>query len=66
MSGREYDRYGVRVRRAHLVLLGAGASLAAFPDGDKSGLKLPLMHNVIETVTGLSEYLHSKGINDES
>ena len=66
MSGREYDRYGVRVGRPHLVLLGAGASLAAFPNGDRSGLRLPLMNNVIQTVTGLSEYLHSQGIDDRS
>ena len=62
----EYDRYGVRVSRSHLVLLGAGASLAAFPEGDKNGLKLPLMHNMIETVTGLSEYLSSQEITISS
>ena len=66
MSGRDYDRYGLGVQRSHLVLLGAGASLAAFPDGEKSGMRLPLMDNVIETVTGLSELLHSKGIDYSS
>lgn len=61
-----YDRYGVRVGRPHLVLVGAGASLAAFPSGEKSGFRLPLMDNVVETVSGLSEYLDSKGVDGTS
>jgi NAD-dependent SIR2 family protein deacetylase len=32
----------------HLVLLGAGASLASFPQGDKYGRKLPLMNSLVE------------------
>lgn len=32
----------------HLVLLGAGASLASFPNGDKNGKKLPLMNSLVE------------------
>lgn len=32
----------------HLVILGAGASLAAFPNGDKHGRKLPLMNSLVE------------------
>lgn len=32
----------------HLVLLGAGASLASFPNGDKNGIKLPLMNSLVE------------------
>lgn len=43
--------------RPHVVLLGAGASLAAFPDGVAYGRQLPVMSNFIETVEGLSEYL---------
>ena len=46
----------------HVVLLGAGASIAAFPDGDKNGKRLPLMHNLVETV-GLEETLSRHGIN---
>ncbi len=34
----------------HVVLLGAGASQAAFPNGDKSGCPLPLMNNLVEVV----------------
>jgi hypothetical protein len=47
----------------HVVLLGAGASLAAFPNGDASGRKLPLMRNMVE-VLGLSELLRAHEVND--
>ena len=36
--------------RPHVVLLGAGASLDAFPEGDASGYRLPLMHNLVDVV----------------
>ena len=36
--------------RPHVVLLGAGASLNAFPKGDASGQRLPLMHNLVDVV----------------
>jgi hypothetical protein len=32
----------------HTVLLGAGASLASFPNGDKNGKELPLMNNLVQ------------------
>lgn len=32
----------------HVVILGAGASYAAFPNGDKNNIKLPLMNNLIK------------------
>ena len=32
----------------HLVLLGAGASLAAFPNGDKNEMQLPLMNSLVD------------------
>ncbi len=63
MAEQAYDRYGLNLQRPHLVLLGAGASLAAFPDGEKNGLKLPLMNNFVETVIGLSDYLDKCGID---
>lgn len=34
----------------HVVILGAGASFAAFPNGDKNGRKLPLMYNLVEVL----------------
>ena len=48
--------------RPHVVILGAGASLQAFPEGDRNGQKLPLMANFVE-VTGLSSVLEEQGIS---
>ena len=63
----------------HLVLLGAGASLASFPNGDKNGIKLPLMNSLVdkldlhqfipkhyENLTNDFEKLYSKLANDKS
>jgi len=36
------------MRRPHIVILGAGASRAACPNGDKYGKTLPLMDDLIE------------------
>ena len=36
--------------RPHVVLLGAGDSLAAFPKGDASRHRLPLMNNLVDVV----------------
>jgi hypothetical protein len=38
------------VGRSHLVVLGAGASRAAFPKGDQNGKKLPLMADLVEVL----------------
>ena len=46
----------------HVVILGAGSSLAAFPDGDRNGFQLPLMHNLIKVV-GLGQILKRHGID---
>ena len=34
----------------HVVLLGAGASRAAFPNGDRAGRSLPLMDDLLEVL----------------
>ncbi|MDP2736226.1 MAG: hypothetical protein Q8O59_00360 [bacterium] len=39
-----------KIGKPHVVLLGAGASLATFPEGDRNGKKLPLMNNIIEVL----------------
>jgi hypothetical protein len=65
MMNRKGDTFQIRVQRPHLVLLGAGASVAAFPKGDKNGLVLPLMNNFVETVEGLGSYLDKFGISYE-
>jgi len=49
------------VGRPHVVLLGAGASLAALPDGDKRGRKPPLMANFVSTL-GLEPLLREHGV----
>lgn len=49
----------------HTVILGAGASLAAFPDGDKNGRKLPLMNNFVETL-GLERLFEEHNISHEN
>lgn len=47
--------------RPHLVILGAGASLAAFPNGDCKGKRLPLMRTFVKTL-GLTKLLRNAGI----
>ena len=63
MKERAYNKYALSIKRPHLVLLGAGASLAAFPNGEKNGMEMPLMNNFVETVDGLSDYLNKYGID---
>jgi hypothetical protein len=46
---------------AHIVLLGAGASRAAFPAGDRSGRRLPLICDFVETI-GLEPVLLRHGL----
>lgn len=45
----------------HLVILGAGASVAACPNGDASGRRLPLMRDLVDTI-GARELLIAHGI----
>lgn len=44
--------------RPHVVVLGAGASRAAFPNGDAAGRKLPVMNDLVDTLS-LRELLTS-------
>ena len=50
------------IQRPHLVVLGAGASLATLPKGDKQEKKLPLMNNFIKTL-GLDDLFGEKGLD---
>src|SRR5579884_2779972 len=43
---REQEINESRMGRPHFVLLGAGASKAALPNGDKNGMELPLLRDV--------------------
>jgi hypothetical protein len=47
--------------KPHLVILGAGASLASFQNGDKNGKRLPIMNNFIETLC-LEDLINSSGM----
>ena len=40
----------ISMKRPHIVILGAGASIAACPNGDRNGLKLPSMQDFIKTL----------------
>jgi hypothetical protein len=42
-------------------MLGAGASLAAFPNGDRDGRRLPVLQNLVE-VLGLDSILQAHGV----
>lgn len=55
----------IKMEKPHVVVLGAGASYAAFPKGDKNGVKLPIMNNFVD-VLGLGEFLSKTGINFET
>ena len=40
----------LRVKAPHVVLMGAGASVATCPNGDRNGRRLPVMSNLVKTV----------------
>jgi hypothetical protein len=50
------------MRRPHVVILGAGASVAACPDGDTNGRELPTMDTLVEIVD-LASVLRECGID---
>lgn len=66
----EQEIENVKEMKPHVIILGAGASYASFPDGDKNGKKLPLMNNLVgllEMESLLDEYKVSyEGENFES
>jgi hypothetical protein len=49
----------------HVVILGAGASRAAFPDGDAKKRRLPLMVDLIDCL-GLHDAIRAAGFADET
>lgn len=60
----------VDMKRPHVVLLGAGASRAVLPKGDKNGRVLPVMDDFIEVLgleyllDGIDIYTESKNFED--
>jgi hypothetical protein len=61
MTSEELARLERTHKLPHVVILGAGASLAAFPNGDRAGRRLPLMQNLAEIV-GLEDMLRDAGL----
>ncbi|MDE2039836.1 MAG: hypothetical protein KGO96_08570 [Elusimicrobia bacterium] len=49
----------------HVVLLGAGASRAAFPQGDRNGKALPLMADFVQHL-GIGDYLREAGVPSDT
>jgi hypothetical protein len=54
----------IEMERPHVVLLGAGASRAAFPNGEAGGKRLPLMADFVEIVP-VRDILGRSGIRFE-
>lgn len=57
-KARKYEK--LMKSRPHVVILGAGATMAAIPQGDKNGKKSSVMDGFLETL-GMSELL--KGVS---
>lgn len=53
------------MERPHVVLLGAGASLAAFPNGEGNGKSIPLLEDLVEVV-GLGELMEGAGVDHKT
>ncbi|WP_350343264.1 hypothetical protein PRVXT_002556 [Proteinivorax tanatarense] len=60
-----YDYEYYMKSRPHVVILGAGASCAAIPNGDKNGRKISAMNGFIEKL-GLTDILEKININTSS
>jgi len=58
---REQEVQDASAQRPHLVILGAGASVAACPQGDRNGKKLPVMADLVWTI-GLADLLSKAGV----
>jgi hypothetical protein len=56
------ELHTLSAERPHVVILGAGASAAACPKGDKHGRRLPVMNDLIDTV-GLATELGNLGVD---
>lgn len=52
----------IRMVRPHVVILGAGCSKAAVPQGDANGMRLPLMDDFLDVVRPVKDALESAGV----
>ncbi len=55
--------YNSECNKSHVIILGAGASKAAFPNGDSRGNILPVMNELVEAAN-LKRFLDFQGIKD--
>jgi hypothetical protein len=55
----------IEMKKPHVVILGAGASYAAFPNGDKYCKRIPLMNNLVE-ILELDDLLRDSHIKFKS
>jgi len=60
-----FDNDKKELQSPHIVILGAGASKAAFPNGDKEGKKIPLMNDLIK-ILGLKKIIRHYNLFEES
>ncbi|MHB1756932.1 MAG: hypothetical protein ACYCT9_05400 [Leptospirillum sp.] len=58
----EDEIHQIKMKRPHVILLGAGASRAAFPSGESSGRRLPLMIDFTDIVP-INDILLQAGIS---
>lgn len=56
----EFEIENANFGRPHIILLGAGASYAAFPNGDRNGKKLPLLRDFVDVI-GLEKEMKEAG-----
>jgi len=61
----EQEIQQIHMSKPHVVILGAGASCAAFPNGDKNEVRLPLMNSFVD-ILGLNDLLSGTGIDFET
>ena len=52
------------IDRPHVVLLGAGASRAAFPNGDRYGCKIPVMNDLVDVIPELGKIIQDCGVKE--
>ncbi len=57
----DFEVVNANFGKPHIFLLGAGASYAAFPNGDKNGKQLPLLKDLVEVI-GLQDLVTIAGI----
>lgn len=55
----------IKMHKPHVVILGAGCSRAALPEGDANGARLPLMQDFLQIVTPLKDLFESVGVTTD-